>query len=125
MAPPDVDPIRLKQVLLNLLSNAIKFTPSGGQITLSVIPISGFVALTMTDTGIGISSENLARVVQPFFQVDSNLNRSHDGTGLGLAVTVRLIESMGGRFTLESELGVGTRATVCLPCVHGEMAAAA
>jgi signal transduction histidine kinase len=119
------DPIRLKQALLNLLSNAIKFTPSGGQITLSAIPISGFVALTIADTGIGITSENLARVVQPFFQVDSDLNRSRDGTGLGLAITVRLIESMGGRFTLESELGVGTRATVCLPCVHGEMAAAA
>jgi signal transduction histidine kinase len=63
--------------------------------------------------------------VKPFFQVDSELNRSRDGTGLGLAITVRLMESMGGRFTLESELGVGTRATVFMPCVHGEMASAA
>ncbi len=119
------DPIRLKQVLLNLLSNAIKFTPSGGQITLSAVPIPGFVAITVADTGIGIAPENLENVLKPFFQVDSDLNRSHEGTGLGLAITVRMIESMGGRFTLESDLGVGTRATVCLPCASAEMAAAA
>lgn len=64
-------------------------------------------------------------MLKPFFQVDSDLNRSHEGTGLGLAITVRMIESMGGRFTLESDLGVGTRATVCLPCASAEMAAAA
>ncbi len=119
------DPIRLKQVLLNLLSNAIKFTPSGGQITLAATPVSGFVAITIADTGIGIAAEDLENVVKPFFQVDSDLNRTHDGTGLGLAITVRLIESMGGRFTLESELGVGTCATIYLPCASGEITAAA
>jgi len=119
------DPIRLKQVLLNLLSNAIKFTAGGGRITLSAIPIPGFVAITVADTGIGIAPEHLENVLKPFFQVNSDLNRTHDGTGLGLAITVRMIEAMGGRFTLESEIGVGTRATICLPCASGEMAAAA
>jgi signal transduction histidine kinase len=119
------DPIRLKQVLLNLLSNAIKFTAAGGRITVSAAPLSGFVAITIADTGIGIAPENLQNVLKPFFQVDSDLNRSHNGTGLGLAITVRMIEAMGGRFTLESDLGVGTRATVCLPCASGQMAAAA
>jgi signal transduction histidine kinase len=118
------DAVRLKQILLNLLSNAIKFTPRGGLITLSVSPISGFVAITIADTGIGIASENLERVVQPFFQVDAELNRAHEGTGLGLAITAQLIELMGGRFNLTSELGAGTRATVCLPCAIEETAAA-
>jgi signal transduction histidine kinase len=119
------DPIRLRQILLNLLSNAIKFTPAGGLITLSASPVPGFVAISIADTGIGIASENLKKVVQPFFQVDADLNRTREGTGLGLAITVRLVESMGGRFELESELDVGTRVTVFLPCVFGKIAAAA
>ena len=119
------DPVRLRQVMLNLLSNAIKFTPGGGMITLSASEVSGFVAITVADTGIGIAPDDLKNVTQAFFQVESDHNRTREGTGLGLAITVRLVEMMGGRFSLESEVGAGTRATVCLPCAASRIAAAA
>ena len=64
-------------------------------------------------------------MTQAFFQVESDHNRTREGTGLGLAITVRLVEMMGGRFSLESEVGAGTRATVCLPCAASRIAAAA
>ena len=120
-----VDSVRLNQVMLNLLSNAIKFTPAGGSVTVDAHEAGGFVVLGVTDTGIGIAKEHLQDVLKPFFQVDSDLSRKHDGTGLGLPLTVRLIELMGGRFTLESKLGAGTRATVYLPIAIAEERVAA
>ncbi|HUC60717.1 MAG TPA: PAS-domain containing protein [Alphaproteobacteria bacterium] len=111
-----VDPLRLKQVLLNLLSNSVKFTPEGGDVTVSggVSPAGEFV-LAIVDTGIGIAPEDMARVLEPFGQVDSTMHRRYEGTGLGLPLAKALVELHGGTLALDSKVGVGTTVTVRLP----------
>jgi signal transduction histidine kinase len=110
------DERKLKQVVINLLSNAVKFTLSGGTIDIRWHIVAGRCAeLTVTDTGIGIAPADLTRVLQPFAQAESGLNRRYEGTGLGLPLTRGLVELHGGTFRLESELGRGTRAVVELP----------
>ena len=108
------DERRLKQMLLNLLSNAIKFTPNG-TVSLIVKKVDRGVNFTVADTGIGIASENLELLFQPFFQLDSCLNRQYDGTGLGLALTRKLAQLHGGDITVQSTLGFGSEFTIFLP----------
>ncbi len=112
------DERRLRQVLANLLTNAIKFTPEGGQISLAVqlAPDGQHVLLSVSDTGIGISAADQAKLFQPFVQLDSKLSRQYSGTGLGLSLVLRLTELHGGRVQLESTPGQGSRFTVMLPC---------
>ena len=119
--PSDLPPIRgderkTKQVLLNLVTNSVKFTPTGGRITVSARfdPEDG-LAVTVTDTGIGIPEEDLERVLKPFEQVDSSLSRQHQGTGLGLPLVKAIMEMHGGRLRLRSTLGTGTAVTVVFP----------
>jgi len=111
------DTRRLKQILVNLLSNAVKFTPEGGQVGLEVTaePEQEVIHFTVWDTGIGIPVEELARLFQPFVQLDSSLSRQHEGTGLGLALVSRLTEMHGGSLSVSSEVGRGSRFTVSLP----------
>jgi signal transduction histidine kinase len=111
-----VDERKLKQILINLLSNSIKFTHPGGHVTLSVScgVGDGFV-FAVTDTGIGIAPENIAKALQPFGQIDSDLNRAYAGTGLGLPLAKELAEMHGGTLELQSQLGAGTTVTVCFP----------
>jgi PAS domain S-box-containing protein len=106
--PVQGDSARIKQVLYNLLSNAIKFSPEGGRISISCneLPGEGFVRLSVRDHGPGISAEDGKRLFTPFTQLEGG--RAREGTGLGLALTRRLVELMGGRITLESTLGVGS-----------------
>jgi signal transduction histidine kinase len=79
------DPLRLKQVVLNVLSNAVKFTPSGGRVRITVEGAGeGGLAILVTDTGIGMRRQDIATALTPFRQLDSGLNRRHEGTGLGL-----------------------------------------
>ncbi|HNP71709.1 MAG TPA: response regulator, partial [Kouleothrix sp.] len=113
----NADERRLKQILVNLLSNAVKFTPRGGKIGLEVRSDAERqqVRFTVWDTGIGISEEDLARLFQPFTQIDSRLNRAHDGTGLGLTLVRRLAEAHGGSVHVESVVGQGSRFSVVLP----------
>ena len=107
------DPTRLRQVLLNLLGNAIKFTQSG-EVSLRVAPdnsdssISTALRFTVSDTGIGISGEKLDQVFERFTQADSSTTRRFGGSGLGLTISKRLVELMGGRIWVESELGQGS-----------------
>ncbi|MFO0996404.1 MAG: PAS-domain containing protein, partial [Alphaproteobacteria bacterium] len=109
----------MKQILLNLLTNAIKFTPAGGRVTIeSGIQDSGEFVLRVTDTGIGIASEDIPKVMLPFGQVDSTLSRKHQGTGLGLPLTKSLVEIHGGHFGIASTKGEGTRITVLLPATR-------
>lgn len=112
------DMTRLRQVFLNILSNACKFTKSG-EIKITVTrqkSIQGeFFCFTISDTGIGISPENLQRLFQPFNQADSSTTRQYGGTGLGLAISHRLCQMMGGDITVISELGRGSTFTICLP----------
>jgi two-component system cell cycle sensor histidine kinase PleC len=110
------DETKLQQVLLNLLSNAVKFTPSGGEVRIEaeVSPFDG-MALKISDTGIGIASTDLERIFEPFEQVDSELNRKFDGTGLGLHLARAFMELHGGGLTVESSVGRGTTVVVRIP----------
>jgi len=109
------DPRAMKQVLLNLLSNAIKYTPAGGTVVASLDKVAGGLALTVTDTGCGISEKALAKVFDPFQRGDSMVARKVEGTGLGLAISRKLMELHGGTLTLASKLSVGTAAIALFP----------
>jgi len=105
----------VRQVLLNLLSNAIKFTRSGGSVAVRARTVDGHLELAVRDTGIGIPAEHLPRLGRPFEQIDSALNRRHQGSGLGLALCKSLVELHGGSLSISSTPGVGTTVTVTLP----------
>jgi PAS domain S-box-containing protein len=110
------DPRMVKQMLMNLLSNAIKFSPEGARIRISAARRDGdLVELAVTDTGIGISEEDLPRVLEPFVQVDVPMERRQEGTGLGLPLTKSLAELHGGSFRIWSRERMGTRAVILLP----------
>jgi signal transduction histidine kinase len=109
------DAARLKQVILNLLTNAHKFTPEGGTITVACTVTGETVSLTVRDTGIGIAPEHAALVFEPFRRVETGYARSQSGTGLGLALSRRLVELMGGTLTVESAPGAGSIFTVMMP----------
>jgi len=121
-----LDETRIRQVLINLLNNAVKFTMEGGTITLEVSQVQlessasnltpiNYLKIAVIDTGIGISSENIQKLFQPFIQIDSALNRQYNGTGLGLALVRKLVELHGGNVELTSELGVGSCFAINLP----------
>jgi len=106
------DPVRLRQVIVNLIGNAFKFTSSGG-VTLSVKPESQdgkdvMVRFTVTDSGIGIPLERQKEIFSAFTQADSSTTRKYGGTGLGLTISRRLTELLGGRMWVESEPGKGS-----------------
>jgi PAS domain S-box-containing protein len=119
--PPDVvgDPTRLRQVLLNLLGNAIKFTESGEvalRVALDADPsLPGAVGFTISDTGIGIPAEKLGAVFERFTQADSSTTRSYGGSGLGLTISKRLVELMGGRIWVKSRVGEGSVFSFAVP----------
>ncbi|MGJ5675741.1 MAG: response regulator [Nostochopsis sp.] len=134
-----VDERRLRQVLINLLSNAIKFTPEKGFVRLEVwveevegirdwgqrggeedyfsvsVSSSPHLCFSVTDTGIGIASEEIGKLFEPFIQLDSSLNRQYSGTGLGLALVKRITKLHGGTVSVSSEVGQGSCFTVRIP----------
>jgi signal transduction histidine kinase len=107
------DERKVKQILFNLLSNAVKFTPSGGSVTLAATADDGQVEISVRDTGVGISAEDQARIFEEFTQVGKGATQ--EGTGLGLALTRRLVELHHGRLSVASEPGAGSTFTVWLP----------
>jgi PAS domain S-box-containing protein len=109
------DPEKLQQIVLNLLSNAVKFTEPGGTITLSSELAGNCIDIKVADTGPGISAEKLDRIFDPFVQVDRRLNQPVQGVGLGLAISQDLAQAMGGKITVESEVGEGSTFTLSLP----------
>jgi GAF domain-containing protein len=112
-----VDPMRLRQILLNLLSNASKFTKAG-EVKLAARKVSngsGFVEFAVSDTGIGMTAEQQAKLFEEFSQADATTAQRFGGTGLGLAITRKLARMMGGDVTVASELGKGSVFTVRLP----------
>ncbi len=110
------DERKLRQSLINLLSNAVKFTPSGGDVAIrSWCREDSGLVMQVADTGIGIAQEDIPKALSQFGQVDSDLNRTYEGTGLGLPLTKALIELHGGSFDLQSKVGAGTTVTVRLP----------
>jgi CheY-like chemotaxis protein/anti-sigma regulatory factor (Ser/Thr protein kinase) len=115
---------KVKQILYNLLSNAIKFTKEGGRIGMRAsagqsAAGAGQVQVSVWDTGIGIAAEDLQRIFLEFEQLDSTYARQQQGTGLGLALTRRLVEAHGGRITVESAVGKGSTFTFVLPALPG------
>ncbi len=111
------DAKKVKQVMLNLLSNAVKFTNAGGSVKTTIWrQISDeAVMIEIKDTGIGIAAKDIARAMSPFGQVDNALSRKYEGTGLGLPLTKKFVELIGGKFDIKSEEGVGTTITFSIP----------
>ena len=117
--PPDLglitaDQIRFKQILFNLLSNAVKFTDRG-EVTVSCSVEADQLHIAVADSGIGIRAEDMDRIFIEFSQVDASYARRYEGTGLGLALSRRLVEAHGGRIWLESKFGEGSIFHVLLP----------
>jgi signal transduction histidine kinase len=109
----EADERKVKQILFNLLTNAVKFTPAGGQVTLAASVVDDQIEISVRDTGVGITAEDQERIFEEFYQVGRA--KTQEGTGLGLALTRRLVELHHGRLSVESELGVGSTFTVMLP----------
>ncbi len=109
------DERKVKQILLNLLSNAVKFTSEGGRIEIKAISVDGSVEISVSDTGIGITSEDQAKIFEEFRQVGTADAQKHEGTGLGLTLAKKFVELHGGRIWVESEVGKGSTFTFTLP----------
>jgi two-component system cell cycle sensor histidine kinase PleC len=108
---------KFKQILLNLLSNAVKFTPAGGEVSVTAWSnvTEDTVSFEVQDTGIGIAPKDISRAMSAFGQVDNSLQRRYEGTGLGLPLTKKFVELMGGKFVITSEVNVGTKITITVP----------
>jgi signal transduction histidine kinase len=115
-APPfAADPARLKQALVNVLSNGIKFTAQGGRVSIGAADHGGVVAIEVTDTGVGMTPDQVGVALQPFRTNDDGLTRRHGGIGLGLPLAERLVRLHGGELRIDSRPGCGTVVTVILP----------
>lgn len=124
------DPQRISQVLLNLMNNAVKFTSQGGVILrvqvvdntddAQQVDKSVLLSISVQDTGIGLTQEQMQRLFQPFMQADSSVTRRFGGTGLGLAISRRLVELMGGTIRVDSQIGVGSTFAFSLCLERGE-----
>ncbi len=110
-----IDSDRLRQVIVNLLSNAIKFTDTGYIKIIAWELPSDQVAISISDTGIGIAKEDIKHIFAEFYQLNQTITRQHGGTGLGLAISDRLIKLMQGKIQVESELNRGSTFTIILP----------
>jgi signal transduction histidine kinase len=110
------DALKLRQVLINLLNNACKFTERGEvRLVVEREPVEHMLQVTVADTGIGMTAEELARIFDEFVQANNTTSRVHGGTGLGLAISRRLCGMLGGRIDVESTPGVGSTFTVRIP----------
>ena len=111
---PDIlirtDKSKLRQIIFNIISNSIKFTEKGS-IEISLVLKENQLVISIIDTGIGIAKENQNNIFEPFYQIDSGLNKKYQGVGLGLSIAKRLIESIGGTINIESDVGKGTKVT--------------
>jgi signal transduction histidine kinase len=111
----DADPLRVKEMLYNLLSNAVKFTPEGGKVWIEAAEETGFVRVTVGDTGIGIPAVEQENIFDKFYQVGNTTRGVREGTGLGLSITKELVQMHGGWMEVDSTPGEGSRFTFTLP----------
>lgn len=116
-----IDAVRIRQVLINLLTNASRFTAIGG-VTIKAEMVNEVVRVEVADTGIGIAAENAHKVFEDFGQVDGSAARAHEGTGLGVPLSKRIVELHGGQMWFESQVGVGTRFYFTLPTASPNIA---
>jgi len=110
----ETDPMKLRQVLLNLISNAVKYTDEG-KVSLGSHSADDHVHFYVRDTGVGVHEQHLEKIFEPFWQVEQTTTRRSGGTGLGLAVTRQFVDLLGGKISVESELGKGSVFQVSLP----------
>ena len=115
----EADPDRLSQALINLVSNALEFTPAGGRVDVRVSADPGAVEIVVSDTGIGITAEDLPRVFERLYRADPSRSRSTGGAGIGLAITRAIVEAHAGTIRADSEPGKGTVFTIRLPRRQG------
>lgn len=123
------DSLRVNQIMMNLLSNALKFTPAGGSITMEIRQVrrnkdTAYLEFIVSDTGIGMSKQFLARLYQPFEQETEDVARNQTGSGLGMSIVYNLVQLMGGEIQAQSERGRGTAFTVTVPLELTKEAAA-
>jgi two-component system, OmpR family, sensor histidine kinase VicK len=110
----DID--KIEQVVINIISNSIKYSNEGSTIRVELgEDDERNVIISVSDDGIGIPAEDLPRIFERFYRVDKARSRAHGGTGLGLAIAKEIVEAHGGRLDIDSQLGVGTKVTICLP----------
>ena len=120
---PDIeaDELKVKEIIYNLLSNAVKFTPEGGKIGMRARKADSEIEIVVSDTGVGIAFENMGKIFEGFFRVDTPYSRVTEGTGLGLPLSKKLVELHGGRLSVESEgIDKGTSVRFTLPIVSGK-----
>jgi signal transduction histidine kinase len=108
------DPVRLRQLLTNLVENGIRYSPEG-KVEVELAGRAGELLVSVSDSGVGIPAEQLELIFEPFTQVDSSASRVHGGVGLGLSICKKIVDGMGGRISVESELGRGTRFELEIP----------
>ncbi|MEI6877042.1 MAG: ATP-binding protein, partial [Spirochaetota bacterium] len=119
----EADELKVKEIIYNLLSNAVKFTPQGGRITMKARRMAGEIEIEVRDTGIGIAAENMGKIFEGFFRVDTPYSRLTEGTGLGLPLSRKMVELHGGTLSVESAgLDHGTTIRFTLP-IHSPQAA--
>jgi signal transduction histidine kinase len=121
----EADPVKLKQVFVNLIGNAVKFTPAGGRVTVSGEVSEAWLQIRIRDTGIGMRSEDIPLVIQPFYRASSAYDAKHQGAGLGLPFAKAVVELHDGTLGIESRVGSGTTVTVTLPLTAAVIGAAA
>jgi two-component system CheB/CheR fusion protein len=120
---PDIeaDELKVKEIIYNLVSNAVKFTPEGGKIGMRAKKVGSEIEVVVWDTGVGIAAENMGKIFEGFFRVDTPYSRVTEGTGLGLPLSKKLVELHGGNFAVESEgLGKGTLVRFTLPVISNK-----
>lgn len=105
----------MKQIFINLINNAIVYTPAGGVVSVELAEDKYNAYIKVSDTGIGISKEEIPRIFERFYRVDKARSRNTGGTGLGLSIVKHLVEAHQGTITVDSEVGEGTTFTVVLP----------
>jgi two-component system CheB/CheR fusion protein len=116
----EADELKVREIIYNLLSNAVKYTPEGGKIGIRAEKADSEIEVVVWDTGVGIASENMEKIFEGFFRVDTPYSRVTEGTGLGLPLSKKLVELHGGKLSVESEgLGRGTMVRFTLPIVSG------
>lgn len=111
----NIDRSQYERIFINLVSNAIKFTPENGTISITIVNNNGILEITVTDTGIGISQDDIDRLFDEFFRVENDINQNVKGTGLGLALVKKIVEAHKGRIWITSEMGQGTSFHFTLP----------
>ena len=120
VVPPDLPPVesdreKVMYTLTNLVDNAIRFTSSEGKVGIDVVQGQSELEISVWDTGVGIASEEVERIFQPFYQIEASLTREHEGLGLGLAIAKGMVERIGGRIWVESTPEKGSRFTFTIP----------